>query len=124
RVVLKPLLLDPMLRVFALREERIDEARAKARGMQERAAEILRNYEAQVAKVRAEAVDERDALRRDTARLEAEILAEGREAVEAITREGRSRIESEIAQLERDLGQSAGALAKEIGSRALGREMV
>jgi F-type H+-transporting ATPase subunit b len=122
-VVLKPLLLDPMLRVFALREERIDGARAEARGMQERAAEILRNYEAQVAKVRAEAVAERDAQRRDTARLEAEILAEGREAVEAITREGRLHIEADVAKLERELSQSAGSLAKEIGSRVLGREV-
>ncbi len=122
-VVLKPILLDPMLRVFALREERTDGAKAEARAMQERAAEILSNYEAEVAKVRAEATAERDALRKETARVEAEILAEAREAAEAISREGRERIATEIANLSRDLDARAEGLAKEIGSRVLGREL-
>lgn len=122
-VVLKPLLLDPMLRVFALREERTDGAKAEARAMQEKAAEILSNYEVQVEKVRAQATADRDALRKETARLEAEILAEARHAAEAIAQEGRLRIETEIAALGRDLDARAAGLAKEIGSRVLGREL-
>lgn len=122
-VVLKPLLLDPMLRVFALREERTDGAKAEARAMQEKAADILSNYEAEVAKVRAEATAERDALRKETARLEAEILAEARASAESIASEGRQRIESEIAGLQKELDAQAAGLAKEIGSRVLGREL-
>lgn len=122
-VVMKPLLLDPMLRVFALREERTDGAKAEARAMQERAAEILSNYEAQVAEVRAQATADRDALRKETARLEAEILAEARMAAESIAKEGRARIEAEVLALKTDLDSRAAGLAKEIGSRVLGREL-
>jgi F-type H+-transporting ATPase subunit b len=122
-LVLKPLLLDPMLRVFTLREERTDGAKAEARALQERAAEILANYEKEVAKVRAEATVEREALRKQTAKLEAEIMTEGRAAADAIAQEGRRRIETEIASLQKDLEVQAHTLAREIGSRVLGREL-
>lgn len=122
-VALKPLLLDPMLQVFALREERTDGAKSEARAMQERAAEILSNYEAEVAKVRAEATAERDALRKETARLEAEILGKAREAAETIAGEGRERIRAEVAALQKDLDAQAAELARDIGSRVLGREL-
>jgi F-type H+-transporting ATPase subunit b len=122
-VVMKPLLLDPMLRVFALREERTDGAKAEARAMQEKAAEILSNYEVQVAAVRAQATADRDALRKETTRLEAEIFAEARHAADLIAQEGRARIETEVASLQKDLEARAAGLAKEIGSSVLGREL-
>jgi F-type H+-transporting ATPase subunit b len=122
-LVLKPLLLDPMLRVFALREERTDGAKAEARAMQERAAEILSNYEKKVAEVRAEATAEREALRRQTAKLEAEILAEGRAAAERIAAEGRERIAREIAAVQAELKPRAQNLSAEICRTALGREV-
>ena len=40
--VLKPLLFDPMMKIFALREERTDGAKAEARELQERAGELLK----------------------------------------------------------------------------------
>jgi len=122
-LVLKPLLIDPMLRVFSLREERTDGAKSEARSMQEKAAEILTNYESEVAKVRAEAAAQRDELRKDAAQLEAKIIDEARAGAEAITSEGRLRIEAEVASLESDLAKQGTALAKEIGSRVLGRSL-
>src|SRR5690242_15368031 len=44
-LVMKPLLLDPILGLFAEREKRTDGARAAAREMQEKAGELLRRYE-------------------------------------------------------------------------------
>lgn len=123
-VVMKPLLLDPMLRVFALREERTDGAKAEARAMQEKAADILSNYETEVAAVRAQATADRDALRKETARLEAEILTEAREAAERIAKDGRARIEAEVQALQKDLDARAAGLAKEMASQVLGRELV
>ncbi len=122
-VILKPLLLDPMLRVFALREERTDGAKAAARKMQERAAEILANYETEVAGVRSEATQERDALRRETAQMEEEILKEAREAAETIGREGRKVIAAEVSLLERELASQAQAHARAMSAQILGREL-
>lgn len=120
-IVLKPLLFDPMLRVFTLREERTDGAKSEARAMQERAADILSNYEAEVAKVRSEATAERDSLRKDTAELEAKILGDARDAAEAIAADGRSKLEANVASLSQDLDKHAAVLAKEIADGVLGK---
>ncbi len=122
-VVLKPLLFDPMLRVFALREERTDGAKAEARAMQERAADILANYEAQLAEVRAQAAAEREVLRKETAQLEASILAEARSAADVIVSEGRERIDKEVSELNAELESREAELSARIGSRVLGREL-
>lgn len=122
-VILKPLILDPMLRLFALREERTDGAKADARAMQERAAEILSNYEAEVGKVRAEASLERDTLRRETAQMEEQILGEARKAAEQVSQDGRARIATEIGLLEKELASQAQGHARAICAQVLGREL-
>lgn len=120
-VLLKPLLFDPMLRLFALREERTDGARAEARQMQERAAEILRNYEGEVARVRADATVERDQLRKETAVLEAKILAEARLEAETISRAGQAQIGEELAKLHAVLEQRSADLSAQIVGSVVGR---
>lgn|GEM_PF-299639 len=122
-VVLKPLLLDPMLKVFALREERTEGAKGEARGMQERAAEILSNYESAVAKVRGEALAQRDELRKETALLEAQILGEARASVDTIVSEGRTRIGKEIDEMESQLKAHGESVAKLVGGQVIGREL-
>lgn len=122
-VVLKPLLLDPMLRVFALREEKTEGARAEARAMQERAADILANYEKELAKVRGVAAEERDRVRNETAKLEASILDEARQASTKILDEGRAQIASEIEKIRRELGLESAALSSDMASRVLGRSL-
>ncbi len=122
-VVLKPLLFDPMLRVFALREEKTVGAKDEARAMQERAAEILMHYDGELKKARASAAEEREAQRRETARLEAEIVDEARLTCASITASGRSRIITEIEALQKDLTASTPAIAAQIASQVLGREV-
>jgi F-type H+-transporting ATPase subunit b len=120
-LLLKPLLFDPMLRLFALREERTDGARAEARHMQERAAEILRNYELEVTRVRADATQERDVLRKETAQQEAQILAQARSAAEKIAEEGQAKIAADVQSLQADLVQRSAQLASQIVATILRR---
>lgn len=120
--VLKPVLFDPMLRLFALREERTDGARKNAREMQERAAEILSNYDAEVAKVRAEAGLAREELRKETARLEAQILAEAHSRTEVITTEGRARVAREMQEFQTQLASHSAAVEDELVAVVLGRK--
>jgi F-type H+-transporting ATPase subunit b len=122
-VLLKPLLLDPMLRVFSLREERTEGAKGEARSMQERAADILSKYEGEVAKVRAEATTQRDTLRKETAQLEAQILADARKSAESIVTDGRAQMTETIAALETDLEKMSRDLAKNIAGQVIGREI-
>jgi F-type H+-transporting ATPase subunit b len=118
-LVLKPLLFDPVLRVFALREERTEGARATARELQERAGDLLTEYEKELAKVAQVAAEERDRLRAETARLEAEILRDARDATARILEDGRKRIEAEVSAIRFELGRESERNADEIVNRLL-----
>jgi len=121
-VVLRPLLFDPMLKVFALREERTEGARDKARELEERAGELLTRYEAELTRVSQAAAAERDRLRAETTKLEAQILNEARVAAAKIVDDGRRRIETEVNAIRFDLGKQSERLAGDIATRVLGRE--
>lgn len=122
-VLLKPLVFDPVLELFAEREKRTEGAKAEARKMQEEAGELLRKYEHELEKVQRVAGDERDKMRSETARLEAEQLAEARRVSAQILDEGRQKIEEEIHAVRFELGRSSERLARDIAGRVLGREI-
>lgn len=121
-VVLKPLLFDPMLKVFGLREERTEGARETARELEERAGELLTRYEAELTRVNQAAAEERDRLRAETTKLEAQILNEARTAAAKIVEDGRRRIETEVNAIRFELGKQSERLASDIATRVLGRE--
>src|SRR5271154_5099046 len=74
-LVLKPLLFDPMLKLFEERERRIDGAKLLARKIDQKSVGALAEYEAGMAKGRAEANAEREKIRAEGLKKEAEILA-------------------------------------------------
>ena len=122
-IVLKPLLYDPVLALFAEREKRTDGAKADARAMQEKAGELLRKWEGELEKVQQVAAEERDKTRAETARLEAETMVEARKVAAKIVEEGRAKIDQEIRATRADLGRSSAVLARDIAARVLGREV-
>lgn len=122
-VVLKPLLFDPILKVFALREERTEGERERARKLQLKAGDLLTRYEQELERVNEEASKERDQARLETARLEAEILDAARKVTQGVEREGRERIEREVNQLRAELGRQSTLIARQIASKVLGREV-
>lgn len=122
-VVLKPVLFDPLLKLFEEREKLTDGARAKARAMDERAAELLSKFETEIEKVRREAALERDRLRAETAKLEAKMLEEAKADAARILSNGREQISAEVESLRRDLDSARPALAQQIASKLLGREV-
>jgi F-type H+-transporting ATPase subunit b len=122
-VVLKPLLFDPVLKIFEQREARTEGAKAAAREMQERAGELLRRYERELERVARVAAEERERLRTETTRLEAEILNEARTMALEMVAQGRRKLEAEVNAIQFSLGQQSEMLAREIASRVLGREV-
>lgn len=122
-VVLKPLLFDPMLQVFEAREALTEGVRGSARSMQEEAGALLRQYEQELSRVHQVAREERDKLRAETARLEAEQASEARAAVSRVIEQGRAEIAAQRSQLEFELGQRAERLAREVAEQALGRRL-
>ncbi|MBK9001706.1 MAG: ATP synthase F0 subunit B [Myxococcales bacterium] len=122
-LVLKPLLFDPVLKVFEEREKRTDGARAEARTMQEEAGQLLRRYEAELEKIHRVAAEERDHLRAETTKLEAEILREARTVSTRVVEDGRKKIEAEIGAIRVDLGRQTEQIAGAVATRVLGREV-
>jgi F-type H+-transporting ATPase subunit b len=120
-VVLKPLLFDPVLKVFALREERTEGARASARALQEKAGELLRKYEKELERVQQVAAEERELLRSETSKLEAEILREAREVTTRIVEDGRRKIETEVNSIRVAVGAESERVARLIVDRVAGQ---
>lgn len=120
--LLEPLLFRPVLRVFALREERTVGAKAQARELDERAGEIYQRYERELERVNRVAGEERDRIRGETAKVEAEILREARAATARVVDEGRKQIATEITRIRFDLGRESQRLSEDIVTRVLGRE--
>ncbi len=122
-VVLKPLLFEPVLRVFEERERRTEGARDSARAMQEEAGELLSRYEKELAKVHEVARQERDRIRAETAKVEAELIAQARDTASKILDDGRKRLAQERAQLEFALGRESERLARTLAEVVLGRSL-
>jgi len=121
--ILRPLLFQPLLRVFEERERRTEGAKREAREMDAKAGDLSTHYETELEKVRRIAGAERERLRAETAKLEAEIMAEARAEAAKILAAGKARIDAEVAQMRRDLERTKPALAAEIATRVLGREL-
>ena len=122
-VILKPLLFDPVLRIFEQRELYTEGRKAEARELQEEAGTLLRKYERELERVNQVAAAERERLRAETSKLEAEILGEARAATTRIIDEGRRKIDTEVNAIRFQLGRESERVAREIATRVLGREV-
>lgn len=122
-ILIKPVLLDPFLKVIQEREKRTDGAKKDAREMDEKAGEIIRRYEGDLEKVRKVANEERERLRTDAQKLEAKILGEARSEATKTSEEGKAKIQKEAESIRFELGQLSATLSKEIASKVLGREL-
>jgi F-type H+-transporting ATPase subunit b len=122
-LVLKPLLFDPILKLFEEREKLIDGAKMQARHIDEKSAGALARYEAEMAKARAEGSAEREKIRAEGQRREQEILAAVREHTARAVEDGKKAAHAEADQARAALKAQAPALAMELAARVLGREV-
>jgi F-type H+-transporting ATPase subunit b len=122
-IVVKPLLFDPLMKLFEERERRTEGAKVLARRMDEKAGELLRRYEGELDAVRRVAAEERDKLRAEAQRLEAQILADARTEAAKLVEDGKKKLDIERKTLRAELSARAPQIARDIASRVLGREI-
>jgi F-type H+-transporting ATPase subunit b len=122
-MILKPLLFDPMLKLFEERERRTDGAKLLARKIDEKSASALATYESEMSKARAAASAEREKIRNEGLKAEAEILARVRAETAKTIEEGRKQMQAQVSQARGQLQTEVNAIAKDFASRALGREV-
>jgi F-type H+-transporting ATPase subunit b len=112
-----------MLKLFEEREKRIDGAKVQARKIDEKSATALAKYEAEMAKARATANTEREKIRGEAVRREQEILSAVRAATAKAIDDGKRAAHAEAERARATLRADAAAMAKELASRVLGREV-
>jgi F-type H+-transporting ATPase subunit b len=112
-----------MLKLFEERERRTDGAKLLARKIDEKSTSALATYEAEMSKARAQANAERDRIRNEGLKKEAEILARVRASTAQAIEDGRKEIQAEVAEARAALKIESNVLAKDLASRALGREV-
>jgi len=122
-LVLKPVLFDPMLRLFEERERRIEGAKLSARKLDLASAEALTTYETAMKKARSAGNADREAQRADGLRTESEIVGKVREVTTESVNAGRKTLQVEAETARAALKADAGALAGAMASRVLGREV-
>ena len=122
-LILKPVLFDPMLKLFEERERRIDGAKLQARKTDEQSAQALTAYETGMLAARTTANSERDRIRAEALKREAEILQAVRAATAKVIDEGKRAMMLETEKARAELEASAPDLARELATRVLGREV-
>lgn len=122
-IVLKPMLFEPMLKLFEEREKRIEGAKLQARKMDEASAGALSKYEAEMQTARAAGNAERDKLRAQGAREESDILGEVRKSTTATMDEGRKQLAAQVTEVRKALTGQSAALGRELAARVLGHEV-
>lgn len=123
-VVLKPTLFDPMMKLFEEREKRIEGTRLQATKEDKRSAKALAEYERALEKARAAGAAERDTIRAEALKREAELMGTVRAQTASTLEQGRSEMANEAATARAQLQRDAAALGREMASRVLGREVV
>ncbi len=122
-IALKPILFDPMLKLFAEREKRIEGAKLDARKTDEASAQALAKYESAMAKARAAAGAEREKLRAEGQKSENDILTGVRASTTKALEEGRKATAGDVTRVRSELGPQVKTLAADLATRALGREV-
>ena len=120
-LVIKPLLFDPMLKLFEEREKRIDGAKLQARKIDEKSATALAEYEKEMAKARAAAQAEREKIRLEAVKREQEILGRARTAAAEALENGKRAVQEEAARARAALKVDAPKVAGDLAARVLGR---
>ncbi len=123
-MVLKPVLFDPMLKLFEAREQAIGGAKDKARKTDLKSAKAETEFQAQMGKAQAQGNVERERLRGEGVKAENEVLAKVRAETAAFLGERRQKAQVELNAARAELKGSAPELAKQLATRVLGREVV
>jgi len=122
-LILKPVLFDPMLKLFEEREKRIDGAKLQARRIDEKSVTALTKYEGEMAKARAAGGLERDKIRVEAMKREQEILGAVRAATSKTLEDGKRAAQVEADRARTTLRNDATTMARDLASRVLGREV-
>jgi len=121
--VLRPLLWKPMLRLIDAREAGMEGMRDRARQLGSEAGAQKAEYEESFKRARAAAQAERERLRTDAKRKEADVLGEARRTTGITLEQQRASMRQQKTTLQAEVMAMIPRLAAEMASKVLGREV-
>ncbi|MGD8317631.1 MAG: ATP synthase F0 subunit B [Myxococcales bacterium] len=121
--VFRPLIFRPMVALFEAREAAIEGAKLEAQRLQDEAAAEGEEFEEEMRRLRLQAGEERDRLRAEGKRLERTVLDRVREETDRQLAEAEAQLQRERTKLRSELEETIPALAKQIASKVLNREV-
>jgi F-type H+-transporting ATPase subunit b len=122
-LVFRPLIFRPMIALFEARENAIEGAKLEALRLQDEASAESEEFEVEMRRLRLQAGEERDRLRAEGKRLERTVLDRVRGETDKQLDEADAKLKTEAARLRAEVDQSIPALAKQIASKMLDREV-
>ena len=122
-LVFRPLIFRPMIALFEAREHAIEGAKLEALRLQDEASAESEEFEVAMRKLRLQAGEERDRQRAEGKRLERTVLDQVHRDTDRQLTEADSKLEAEVAKLRADIERSIPALARQIASKMLNREV-
>lgn len=121
--VFRPLIFRPMVALFEAREKAIEGSKLEALRLQDEASAESEEFDAEMRRLRLQAGEERDRLRAEGKRLERTVLDRVREETDKLLADADAKLKTEASKLRTDIDQSIPALAKQIASKMLSREV-
>lgn len=122
-VILKVLVFGPVIRLIEKRDEMIDGAKKEAKDLQKDASSAEEKLASEMRAARLKAGEERDKLRAEGKRLEAQVLEKVRETTSKQLSEAEATLDKEAAKVRAELKAQTPVLAKQIASKLLEREV-
>lgn len=122
-LLFRPLIFRPMIALFEARENAIEGSKLEALRLQDEAAAESEEFDEEMRRLRLQAGEERDRLRAEGKRLERTLLDRVREETDKQLSDADKRLSSEAAKLRSDIQVSVPALARQIASKLLDREV-
>jgi F-type H+-transporting ATPase subunit b len=120
---LRPLVFRPMIALFEARENAIEGSKLEALRLQDEAAAETEEFDEEMRRLRLQAGEERDRLRAEGKRLERAVLDRVREETDQQLADADQQLASEAAKLRNEVKASVPALAQQIASKLLNREV-
>lgn len=122
-LLLRPLIFRPMIALFEARENAIEGAKVEALRLQDEAAAESGEFDEEMRRLRLQAGEERDRLRAEGKRLERTVLDRVRAETNTQLTEAEQKLKAEAARLRAEVERGVPALAKQIASKMLDREV-
>ena len=121
--VFRPLIFRPMVALFEAREKAIEGSKLEALRLQDEASAESEEFDVEMRRLRLQAGEERDRLRAEGKRLERTVLDRVREETDKQLAQADAKLKTEAAKLRAEINQSVPALARQIASKMLSREV-